>query len=43
MTSLTVSEDQRRKIESFGKSLVGQIIHQSIVKMREYVNLTKFR
>ena len=43
MTSLSVSEDQKSKIESFGKSLVGQIIHQSIVKMREYVNLTKFK
>ena len=41
--TLKVSEAQEGKIESFSKSIVGQVVHQSIVKMREYVNTMKFK
>jgi len=43
MNSLAIPEDQMGRVESFSKSLVGQILHQSIVKMREYVNTMKFK
>lgn len=43
LDSLGVTEDERSKIEVFSRSLAGQIVHQSIVKMREYVNLMKFK
>jgi glutamyl-tRNA reductase len=43
MNSLALPEDQRGKVEAFSKSLVGQIVHQSIAKMREYVNTMKFK
>jgi len=42
-SSLGISESQKSKIESFSKSLVGQVVHQAIVKMREYVNTMKFK
>jgi glutamyl-tRNA reductase len=42
-SSLDISESQKSKIESFSKSLVGQVVHQAIVKMREYVNTMKFK
>jgi len=43
VSSLGISESQKSKIESFSKSLVGQVVHQAIVKMREYVNTMKFK
>jgi len=43
MSSLDISEAEKSKIESFSRSLVSQIVHQSIVKMREYVNIMKFK
>jgi glutamyl-tRNA reductase len=43
VSSLNISEGEKCKIESFSRSLVGQIVHQSIVKMREYVNTMKFK
>ena len=42
-SSLGISASQKSKIESFSKSLVGQVVHQAIVKMREYVNTMKFK
>jgi len=42
-SSLDISESQKSKIESFSKSLVGQVVHHAIVKMREYVNTMKFK
>jgi glutamyl-tRNA reductase len=43
MNSVGVPEDQKAKIESFSRSLAGQIVHHAITKMREYVNTTKFK
>lgn len=43
VSSLNISEREKSKIESFSRSLVGQIVHQSILKMREYVNTMKFK
>ncbi len=43
MSSLNISEGEKCRIESFSRSVVGQIVHQSIIKMREYVNTMKFK
>jgi glutamyl-tRNA reductase len=43
MNSAGVPEGQKDKIESFSRSLTGQIVHHAIAKMREYVNTTKFK
>jgi glutamyl-tRNA reductase len=43
LSFLNVSEGQKGLIESFSKSIVGQIVHQTIVKMREYVNTVKYK
>jgi len=43
MSSLNVSEDQKDLIESYSKSIVSQIVHHTIVKMREYVNTMKYK
>lgn len=43
INSLDVPESQKDLIESFSKSMTKQIVHQAIVKMREYVNNLKYK
>jgi glutamyl-tRNA reductase len=43
INSLNVSEDQEDQIESFSKSIAKQIVHQAIVKMREYANTVRYK
>jgi glutamyl-tRNA reductase len=43
INSLNVSEDQKNQIESFSKSIVKRIVHQTIVKMREYANTMRYK
>jgi glutamyl-tRNA reductase len=43
INSLNVSEDQKNQIESFSKSIVKGIVHQSIEKMREYANTVRYK
>ena len=41
--SLDVPSDQKSLIENFSKSMAKQIVHQAIVKMREYMNIMKYK
>jgi glutamyl-tRNA reductase len=43
LNSLDASEDQKDLIESFSKSMVRQIVHHSIVKMREHLNTIRYK
>ena len=43
MSSLEFPESQKGKIEEYSKSLTKQIVHHSIIKMREIVNNLKYR
>jgi glutamyl-tRNA reductase len=43
ISSLDVPTDQKSLIENFSKSMAKQIVHQAIVKMREYMNTIKYK
>lgn len=43
LENLDVPDPQKRLIETFGRAVANRIAHQTIMKIREYINTMKFR